>query len=60
MNSTTLYNSEQLFILATPERYTFVQNFTLNSNHEFLAGGEADWAKFGFVRNVVAQRSRND
>ena len=29
-------------------------------NHEFLAGGEADWAKLGFVSNVVAQRSGND
>ena len=29
-------------------------------NQKFLAGGEADWAKFGFVRNVLAQRSGND
>ena len=29
-------------------------------NREFLPGGEADWGKFRFDRNVVAQRCRSD
>ena len=35
-------------------------NIILQGNRKFLAGGEADWVKFRFVRNVVAQRCRSD
>ena len=54
-----------------PARHTNIKHidlFTLSEkvnkktklNREFLPGGEADWAKFRFDRNVVAQRCRSD
>ena len=47
--------------LSIHEKLNHAEQGTSNErNHEFLAGGEADWAKLGFVSNVVAQRSGND